>query len=192
MKRTLFFVFVFVVSVPVLAYATPVTYVASGTVAYEVNNQVIESDLEGFVTIDDEVMSTWGSGGHPFYQYDVLDFAINTEYDLWTGGGWFLLEEDMDTIAFRDGLLDDFVWAKVDFQDEYAMSYDRYDIGSWMTLSPQITMFADDFLTYSSCNPLQTNIILTQVVPVPEPSTVFLLGIGLSCVASVRRRAAKL
>lgn len=186
MKVNAVLIFLLMTLSPALAYATLISYEASGTVTYEVDNKQIDMSLKGSARIDDQV-NRFGRD-HKMFEFEISDFVLSTDYDFWTASSGYLHFEDEGGAAFRDCFIDVIGHGKMQFKNENGVDYDPFNFDPWLTLPPQITIFHEySILNDSIYKTLSANIVLTRTAPVPEPSTLLLVGIGLSSFILIRK-----
>ncbi len=184
------FVFAFIAATAVLAFATPISYVAHGYVGYLGSQPSEYKLLQGYVIIDDDIITVDDSEApdHVFYKYHILDFELFTELDHWQGEGFLHYETSGPKAVSMDNIHPFNDESFFSFKDENGLSYDPGDILSWLTLAPQISIYMGDLLSLGGSSPKFTDFTLYEVLPVPEPSTLFLLGMSLCLFIGVRNR----
>jgi hypothetical protein len=195
-----------------VAYALPINYNVSGTV-YNGENEI---NLSGHVIISDQLYTNSWEPVPPDYDflsppdtgniffYKVIHSSISFGPEKFTGPGamqvWIFTPTDGYPSGYSTGM-DWFLGSAVtepniygssfDFIDQNSQIYDNNDALSYTALPYQIRLNGPNYYYGDSSGYLHfgSDILLTQHTnPVPEPSTIVLMLIGICIVIGIKSR----
>ncbi len=203
MQKEIFTGLLFTFACVVTANAMPITYTASGVVAYEglvevspgvYNVNYNEIELWGFVTFDDEIEVH--TSDITYYSYSMLAFMITTDLDSWSGASGLLHWESDDYYpppqdqypGFRELYMDGFLgwFSRFDFNYADGSDYPYDDMAQWLQLPPQIEIWSDNLFNTGASYVSFTLTAPEASYPIPEPSTLILFSGGVLACAGRR------